>query len=132
MIKAAIACYWAATRHERRDTGDDPSYIGWDAAKFVVRSVTTVFLMGLFMQVNAKAFPLKNPNKPINYILEPARMLGIISLFLESLVDQYLGLDEVIRLVMVRGRTRVQFSVHMHSVFCKNAGILSGLGVNFS
>ena len=100
LIKAAIACYWAATRHERGDIGDD---VNWDAAKFVVRCVTTVFLMGLFMQVNAKAFPLKNPNKTINYLLVPALMLEIFSVFLGSLIDQYLGLDAVIRLVMVRG-----------------------------
>ena len=86
LIKAAIACYWAATIHERRDIEGDPSYGGWDAAKFVVRCVTTVFLMGLFMQVNAKAFPLKNPNKTMNYLLLPALMLGIISVFFESLI----------------------------------------------
>ena len=118
LIKAAIACYWAATGHERRDIGDDPSYINWDAAKFVMHCVTTVFLMGSFMQVNAKAFPLKNPNKTMNYLLVPALMLGIISGFFESLIDQYLGLDAVIRLVMVRVQfsavcTCIQFFVRM-------------------
>ena len=112
LIKAAIACYWAATR---RDI-DDPSYIDWDAAKFVVRCVTTVFLMGLFMQVNARAFPIQNPNRTGNFLLVPALMLGIISVFFDSLIDQYLGLDATFRLVMVRGDgcTRALFFVRMH------------------
>ena len=101
LIKAAIACYWAATIHERHDIGDDPSYIGWEAPKFVVRCVTTAFLMGLFMQVNTRAFPSKNPNKTVNYLLVPALVLGIISVFLESLIDQYLGLDKIFRFVMM-------------------------------
>ena len=115
LIKAAIACYWAAKGHERKDIGDDPSYIGWHAAKFVVRCVTTAFLMGLFMQVNAKAFPLKNPNKTVNYILVPTLMLGIISLFLESLIDQYLGVDAIIRLVMVPGDASTILCTHAFS-----------------
>jgi len=100
LIKAAIACYWAATANARSDMRDDPSYIGWDAPKFVVRCVTTAFLMGLFMRVNARAFPLKNPNKTVNYLLVPALMLAIISVFLESLIDQYLGLDKILRFVI--------------------------------
>ena len=103
LIKAAIACYWAATALERSDIGEDPSYVRWDAAKFVVRSVTTAFLMGLFMQVNARAFPSKNPTRRVNYLLVPAVMLGIISVFLESLIDQYFGLDAIFRFVMMRG-----------------------------
>lgn len=103
LIKAAIACYWATTAHVRHDIGGDPSYVGWDAAKFVMRCVTTAFLMGLFMQVNGKAFPSKNANKTVNYLLVPALMLGIISVFFESLIDQYLGLDRIFRLVMVQG-----------------------------
>ena len=105
LIKAAIACYWAATAHYRRDV--KPSQIGWDAPKFVVRCVTTAFLMVLFMQVNARAFPLKNPNKTINYLLVPALMLGIISVFLESLIDQYLGLDKQFRFVMMWRNARI-------------------------
>ena len=108
LIKAAIACYWAATAHDRKDIGED---IGWDAAKFVVRSVTTAFLMGLFMQVNARAFPLKNLNRKVNYLLVPAVMLGIISVFLESLIDQYFGLGATFRFVMMR-ETRVHLYVH--------------------
>jgi len=97
LIKAAIACVWAATANARRDMGGDPSYIGWDAPKFVARCVTTAFLMALFMQVNVRAFPLKNPNRTVNYLLVPALMLAIISVFLESLIDQYLGLDKIFR-----------------------------------
>jgi len=103
LIKAAIACYWAATANTRTDMRDDPSYIGWDAPKFVVRCVATAFLMGLFMQVNARAFPRKNPNKAVNYLLVPAVMLAIFSVFWESLIDQYLGLDKILRFVMMWG-----------------------------
>jgi len=59
--------------------------------------------MGLFMQVNAKAFPRKNPNKAVNYLLVPALMLAIFSAFWESLIDQYLGLDKILRFVMMWG-----------------------------
>lgn len=117
LIKAAIACYWAATAHDRYDIGEDPSYVGWDAAKFVMRCVTTAFLMGLFMKVNGKAFPSKNVNKTVNYLLVPALMLGIISVFFESLIDQYLGLDAIFRLVMVYGDgcTHAIFFIRMHN-----------------
>ena len=98
MMKAVIACYWAATVHHRKDVGD-PSYIGWEAPKFIVRSVTTAFLMGLFMKVNARAFPLRNPTTRKNHFLVPAIMLGILSVFAESLIDQYLGLEKLFRFV---------------------------------
>ncbi len=99
MMKALIACYWAATVHDRGDVGQDPSYIRWDAAKFIVRSVATAFLMGLFMKVNARAFPLRNPTTKRNHLLVPAIMLGILSMFGESLIDQYLGLEKIFRFV---------------------------------
>ena len=98
MIKAAIACYWAATVNDRDDIADS-SYIRWDATKFAVRCVTTAFLMGLFMKVNARAFPLRNATTKMNHLLVPAVMLGIISVFCESLIDQYIGLDKIIRFV---------------------------------
>ncbi|KAL9975528.1 hypothetical protein ACROYT_G012698 [Oculina patagonica] len=97
MMKALIACYWAATVHDRSDVGADPSYPRWDAPKFIVRSVTTAFLMGLFMKVNARAFSQRNPTRRINHFLIPAIMLALLSMFAESLIDQYLGLEEILR-----------------------------------
>ena len=102
MMKAVLACFWAATVDGRSDVGEDKSYIGWDAAKFIVRCVATAFLMGLFMKVNARAFPLKNPDMKINHVLVPIIMLGILSVFAESLIDQYLGVEEIFRSVMRR------------------------------
>ena len=104
MMKAVIACYWAATVQHRKDVGD-PSYIGWEAPKFIVRSVTTSFLMGLFMKVNARAFPLRNPTTRKNHFLVPAIMLGILSVFAESLIDQYLGLEKLFRFVTSKDYT---------------------------
>ena len=100
MLKAVLACFWAATAHGRGDVGDD---IYWDAAKFIVRCVATAFLMGLFMKVNARAFPLRNPDTKINHILVPIIMLGILSVFAESLIDQYLGVGKIVRFVTRRG-----------------------------
>ena len=103
MLKALLACFWAATVHDRSDVVEDPSYIRWDAAKFIVRCFATAFLMGLFMKVNARAFPLKNPDTKINHLLVPIIMLGILSVFAESLIDQYLGVGKIVRFVTRRG-----------------------------
>ena len=97
MVKAAIAGYWAATVHDRRDI-EDPPYMAWDAARFTVRSVTTVFLMYLFMKVNARALPEQNPDVTENHFLVPVIILGIFSVFGETLIDQYVGpLDGTLR-----------------------------------
>ena len=71
----------------------------WDAAKFFVRGCTAVFLMYLLMKVNAKALPLQNPTSTKNHFLVPILLLGIFSMFLETLIDQYLGpFEEKLRL----------------------------------
>ena len=99
MVEAAIAGYWAATSHDRSDIIDKPNVV-WNAATFTVRGLTTAFLMGLFMKVNARALPIQNPNRTINHVLVPIVMLGILSAFCESLIDQYFGpLDKRIRFV---------------------------------
>ena len=91
--------YWAATAHDRGDIAD-PSYMAWDAAKFTVRGLTTAFLMFLFMKVNSRALPLNNPTERINHFLVPVVMLGIFSVFLETLIDQYVGpVDMTLRFV---------------------------------
>ena len=94
IVKAAITGYWAATAHGKSDIddpSDDPSYMGWDAAKFTVRGLATAFLMYLFFRVNARALPLQNLTTKMNHFFVPVFMLGIFSVFLESLLDQYAG-----------------------------------------
>ncbi|KAJ7337150.1 hypothetical protein OS493_010004 [Desmophyllum pertusum] len=71
MIKAAIACYWAATVNDRDDIADS-SYIRWDATKFAVRCRYNSISDGLFMKVNARAFPLRNATTKMNHLLVPA------------------------------------------------------------
>ena len=95
MVKAAIVAYWAATAHDRNDVADP-----WAAAKFIVRGLTTAFIMFLFMKVNVRALPRKNPTERINHFLVPVVMLGIFSVFLETLIDQYVGsVDSTLRFV---------------------------------
>jgi len=50
IVKAAITGFWAATAYVRRDI-NDPSYMGWDTAKFTVRGFATAFLMYLFFKL---------------------------------------------------------------------------------
>lgn len=101
LVKAAIAGFWAATAHDRSDI-DDPSYMVWDTAKFTVLGLSTAFFMGLFMKVNARAFPIQNPTNTTNHVLVPVVMFGILSVFFESLTDQYVGpLDKRIRSVIL-------------------------------
>ena len=71
----------------------------WDAAKFFVRGCTAVFLMYLLMKVNAKALPLQNPTSKKNYILVPILLVGIVTMFLDTLIDQYDGpFEKILRL----------------------------------
>ena len=101
IVKAAIVAYWAATAHDRDDI-PQPSFMAWDAAKLTVRGLTTAFLMFLFMKVNARALPLNNPTERINHFLVPVVMLGIFSVFIETLIDQYVGpVDKTLRFVVV-------------------------------
>lgn len=90
LVKGAIAAYFAATAHDRSDI-EDPSYMAWAAAKYSVRGITTAFLMFLFMKINARALPLQNPATRMNHFAVPIVMLGIFSVFLETLIDQYVG-----------------------------------------
>ena len=75
----AIAGYWAQTAPHRGDI-QDPSFMlefgkiarTWDHRK-----------------VNARSLPLQNLNRKLNYLLVPVIMLGILSVFVETLLDQY-------------------------------------------
>ena len=63
--------------------------MGWDSAKLLVRGLTGAFLIRVFMKVNARSLPLQNLNKKWNHLLVPVIMLGILSVFVETLLDQY-------------------------------------------
>lgn len=99
MVKAPISGYWAVTTNERLDI-DDSTYFAWLAAKYIARGISTLFLMGLFLKVDARSLPQKNRDVRINQFLVPAIMLAILGAFLESLIDEYVGpLDRRLRCV---------------------------------
>lgn len=99
MIKAPISGYWAVTANERLDNVDS-RYFAWLAAKYVARGISTLFLMGLFLKVDARSLPQKNRDVRINQFLVPATMLVILGAFLESLIDEHVGLlDSRLRFV---------------------------------
>ena len=87
MTKAPIAAYWAHTDVDAIHS----SYFSWVAVKFIARGVTTVFLMGLFLKVDARTMPLNNLNVTLNHFLLPVLMLTILGTFLESLISQHVG-----------------------------------------
>ena len=72
MIKAPISgyYYWAVTAHGRMDI-DNPSYFAWLSAKDVARGISTAFLMGLFLKVDALSLPKKNLDVKMNHFLVP-------------------------------------------------------------
>ena len=99
MIKAPISGYWAVTANEREDINDS-SYFAWVVAKDAARGISTLFLMGLFLKVDARSLPQRNRDVRINHFLVPTIMLAILGALLESLVDQYVGpLDSRLRFV---------------------------------
>ena len=91
MIKAALAVYLAQIEgvwHKYR----------WAGAELVMRGLTTLFLMYLFLKVNPRAFPLRNPQVKINHFLVPVLMFGITANFAACLVDMQIGqLDRILR-----------------------------------
>lgn len=100
MIKAPISGYWAVIANERVDIDDAP-YFAWVVARYAARGISTAFLMGLFLKVDARSLPQRNRDVKMNHFLVPASMLAILGAFLESLIDQYVGpLDSRLRLVV--------------------------------
>ncbi|XP_029188166.2 uncharacterized protein LOC114955486 [Acropora millepora] len=91
MIKAALAVYWAhieSAWHKYH----------WAGAELVMRGLTTLFLMYLFLKINPRALPLRNPQVKINHFLMPVLMFGITANFASCLVDQQIGsLDQILR-----------------------------------
>ena len=100
-MHAAIAGYWAVTADDRLGIRYQ-SYMPWDSVKFGVRGLSTAFIMYLFTKVNAQALPLQNPDVTCNLLAVPVIMFGILSTFIETLVDQYVGaVDSTIRFVLM-------------------------------
>ena len=91
MIKAALAVYLAqieSALHKYR----------WAGAELGMRGLTTLFLMYLFLKVNPRALPLRNPQVKINHFLVPVLMFGITANFAACLVDIQIGqLDHILR-----------------------------------
>ena len=84
MIKAALAEYWAF------GTNAHHSY-RWAGAELIMRGLTTLFLMYLFLKLNPRALPRRNPEVRVNRFLVPVLMFGIIADFAACLVDQQIG-----------------------------------------
>ena len=95
IIKAPISAYWAAT-----ENGDVSQYFAWVATKYIARSISTVFLMGLFLKVKVQSLARRNSEMIKNHFLVPAMILTIFGAFVESLIDQYVGpVDSRLRFV---------------------------------
>ena len=66
----AIAGYWAQTAPHRGDI-QDPSFMGWDSAKLLVRGLTGAVLILVFMKINARSLPFQNQNKKMESFARP-------------------------------------------------------------
>ena len=118
MIKAPISGYWAVTANERLDNVDS-RYFAWLAAKYVARGISTLFLMGLFLKVDARSLPQKNRDVRINQFLVPATMLVILGAFLESLIDEHVGLlDSRLRFVSKCSHALFFFDFYLFTFLC--------------
>ena len=110
MIKAPIPGYWAANASDKIGI-DDPPYFAWVSAKYVVRGISTAFLIALFLKVDALSIPQKNPDVKMNHFFVPAVMLAILGAFSETLISQYVGpVDSTLRFV-ITPRVVVFFSL---------------------
>ncbi|XP_068695851.1 uncharacterized protein [Montipora foliosa] len=107
MIKAALAEYWA---------------FRWAGAELIMRGLTTLFLMYLFLKLNPRALPRRNPEVRVNHFLVPVLMFGIIADFAACLVDQQIGpLDPYFRM-KIKDAQRSSVSI------CTSLGRLCILG----
>ena len=58
--------------------------------------------MFMFMKINARALPQQNPDVKMNHFCVPVVMSGILSAFVETLIDQYVGpMDSAVRFVAI-------------------------------
>ncbi|XP_078365410.1 uncharacterized protein LOC144649720 [Oculina patagonica] len=90
IMKGTISGYWAYAENDKINIADRP-YFAWFAAKCATRGISTAFLMGLFLKVDVRSVPQKNPDVKMNHFLVPTMMLAILGAFLETLIDQYVG-----------------------------------------
>ena len=97
MVKAAITAFWAIHGPYFRYSTHG---FHLAAAELTARGITTIFLMVLFLKVNARSLAIKNPDVKINYVLVPVMMLGILADFIASMIDQNVGpIDKRLRFV---------------------------------
>ena len=98
-MKATITGYWAVIENDIMSIADPP-YFSWASAKYAARGISTAFLMGLFLKVDVRSLPQKNPDVKMNHFLVPTVMVAIFGAFLETLIDQYVGpVDSRLRFV---------------------------------
>ncbi|XP_068722059.1 uncharacterized protein [Montipora capricornis] len=122
MIKAALAEYWAL------GTNAHHSY-QWAGAELIMRGLTTLFLMYLFLKLNPRALPRRNPEVRVNHFLVPVLMFGIIADFAACLVDQQIGpLDPYFRMKMKDAQRSSVLYLHdvgstMHLGFLIHVGL---------
>ncbi|XP_068695820.1 uncharacterized protein [Montipora foliosa] len=116
MIKAALAEYWA---------------FRWAGAELIMRGLTTLFLMYLFLKLNPRALPRRNPEVRVNHFLVPVLMFGIIADFAACLVDQQIGpLDPYFR-KKITGAQRSSV-LYLHDVgSTMHLGFLIHVGLTF-
>ena len=100
LLKANIAAYWAVTAKDRTDV-DDPSYFAWVSPKFLVRGLTTAFLIFLFMKLDTVTMPRENRHILSYHLQVFAMTVMILATLLECLIDQYVGpMDSRLRFVI--------------------------------
>ena len=85
IVSAALAQFWAVTQNNYPDY----HWVGpeWAGPELAVRGLTAVFLMVMFLQVNARALPSQNPDVKINNFLVPVLMFGILAHFSACLLS---------------------------------------------
>ncbi|XP_015755158.1 PREDICTED: uncharacterized protein LOC107334700 [Acropora digitifera] len=86
LLKGNIVACCAIT-----DKDIDPSYFAWVAPKYLVRGLTTAFLIFLFVKLDALTMPQENGDVLRYHFQVSAMMLMILATFLECLIDQYVG-----------------------------------------
>ena len=86
-VKALLTFYWASRFHElgMRD------YFGIQGFMFMVRAVGSAFLIVLFLKMKTEVILSQNREVRLNHFLVPSIMVGSLSVFVGSAIDQYLG-----------------------------------------
>ena len=86
-VKALLTLYWASGFHElsMRD------YFGIQGTWYIMRAVGSAFLIVLFLKMKTEVILSKNREVRLNHFLVPSIMIGSLSVFVGSAIDQYVG-----------------------------------------